>query len=215
MGFNVEVVAGNAEPISVPATAVNTQIISGDCYLNGWSLRDAQGTVIANVEGSVTAPTSGQAICTTPSLPVYEYDLNWTVSLEGAAAVADQNNFEVTAGAAVIATSLNPGVAGVYPQPQANYMRASAGTFSVKAVGAGTAGVLYSATLQVVPVATDLTVVEFMDGARYIGEQSIAQGASETRDFGAIGLTIYSGVTMNVLSGMVQGTVYCRFAKAC
>lgn len=214
MDVSIDVVAGAVRAIPVPVTSTDIQILSGDGYICGWSLRDAQGTIQASVEGTANAPGAGGIIVTTPSLPALEYQINWEVGLNGTVSATEANNFELTAGSNVIVPSINPPAVGDYPQPEVFYMRGTAGTFSVKAIAAATAASVYSASIAIVPVANQLTVVEFQDGALILGEASMSPNQNETRSFGQTGLELTTGILLHVVSGTVTGTVYARYLKA-
>lgn len=214
MGIRIEIVDGTVRPITVPATAVDVQLLPGDGYLCNWALRDAQGEISTDAEGSVVAPAAGATIAVTSVLPAGEYTVSWTVSLAGAAAAPELDNFELVTGATVISPSVNPPVAGNYPQPPAVYQLAAAGTFAVKAVGAATAGVTYSAEISVAPASTVSSVFELRDGSRVMGTASMAPNDDSSRSFGAEGMRIYTGLTLHIVQGAVTGSVGCRYNRA-
>lgn len=214
MDISVDIVAGTVRPITVPATTVDVSLLPGDGYLCGWALRDASGEIPASVEGSVTAPAAGGTIAVTGTLPAGEYNIAWTVSLNGAAAAADVDNFELLGGATVIAQSVNPGAAGDYPQPGEVFTLAAPGTFSVKAVGAGTAAVVYSVSISAVPASEIVTIFELRDGARVMATGSVQANDDSSRSFGSEGMRIYTGLTLHVVQGSVTGAVMARYARA-
>ena len=99
--------------------------------------------------GTQTSPTAGTVIATTGGIPGGIAVINWSVSLAGTLAAADTNNFGLYNGATLIATSLNSPVAGTYNQPPVTSNNPFGNGFSVKAIGAATAGAIYGATLVV------------------------------------------------------------------
>lgn len=215
MDVTIDVVAGTVRPITVPATSTNTSVLPGDSYICGWALQDASAEFPTSAEGSVTAPAAGATVAVTGVVPSGEYDISWTVSLEGAAAVADTDNFALFAGATQIATSVNAGLAGNYAQPEVTAILAANETLSVKAIGAGTAGVEYSADISADPANEIVTRVNIMDGTRVVAALSMKANDNDSRSLGEAGWRIYTGISLAVLSGSVQGSIGARFLRAC
>lgn len=206
--LDVNVNVGPADAINVPLSTVDSTPFIGSGTLMGWSLREASGDVPSNVSGSVVAPGAGATIVTTPALAAGTYDVAWTVELQGAAAAADANNFELANGAGVVLVSVNPGAAGVYQQPGVRIVVAAGATVSVKAVGAGTAGVTYTADLTVTPNALIGMQVELQAGNMPLGEPSADFQESDTRWFGPQGIAVKQFVKVHVLGGTVAGCLY-------
>jgi hypothetical protein len=111
------------------------------------------------LEGSVTGPAGGATIVTLTPVPG-TYTANWTVSFTGGSPVgADSDNFGLYLGATLLLQSDNaPNTSNSYPQPPIQVTEPVASTaVTVKAIGAGTAGVVYTAQLVLTPVqSTDL-----------------------------------------------------------
>lgn len=205
---NVSVTVGEKLPLTVSPTAVDVQLYSGEGYLSGWSLRDAQAdTDLANT-GIVVAPGAGVTIATVTGVAAGTYAVNWTVGLQGAAAAGDANNFTLVDTAGTVLGSINPGAAGEYPQPTVDVTLAAGNSVSIKAIGAGTAGVTYSASLTLVPNGVIEMVVELQDGARILGEASASDLSTDTVTLGDPGVSLRNGVLLHVVSGKVTGTVY-------
>lgn len=202
---------GPVQAIPVPATSVDITLLTGDGYLCGWALRDATGSGIGETEGQVVAPAAGATIATTPALAAGTYDVNWTVGLLGAAAAGDADNFEILHNAVVIAHSQNAGVAGQYPQPQFHVTVAQGDTISVKAIGAGTAGVTYLATIGLSATDVPTAVVELQDGNNPLGESAPLPGSADVQNFGQEGIRIRNQILLHVVSGTVTGAVYARY----
>jgi hypothetical protein len=214
MGVEIDIIAGTVRPISVPATSVDVVVLPGNSYLCGWAMRDAQGEIPSTGQGSVTAPAAGATIAATGAVPAGEYTVSWTVSLVGAAAAADINNFALYSGSTLIQASVNLGAAGNYPQQPVVYQSSSAAAFSVRAIGAGTAGVEYSAEVDIVPTSAITTIVEIRDGARLVATFAMQANDDSSRSYGPSGLKIYTGLTVHVVQGAVTGAVMARFDKA-
>lgn len=206
--IEVNVTVGGVLPLAVALTTTTQAIMPGSGVLAGWSIREAVADTLANVSGNVVAPGAGAAIVTTPALAAGTYVVTWTVGLQGAAAAADSNNFQLFNGAAAVEVSVNPGAAGEYPQAQAVFTVAAGATVSVKAVGAGTAGVTYSADLNVTPDGVVETIIELVSGADTVGEIGLTDATADTRWFGPDGPILQNGLTLNVISGACKGVVY-------
>lgn len=205
---DVSVTVGGVMPLTVPLTTTTQQLMSGGGVLAGWSIREAVSDTLANASGNVIAPAAGAAIVTTPVLAAGTYVVTWTVGLQGAAAAADANNFQLLNGAVAVEVSVNPGAAGEYPQAQAVFTVASGGTVSIKAIGAGTAAVTYSADLNLTPDGVVETIVELTSGADTVGEIGLSDATADTAWFGSGGPVLQNGLTLNVISGACKGSVY-------
>lgn len=109
----------------------------------------AQGTIGSSASGSASSPAALQGLAGIP-LPAGTYKVTWSVTLAGTVGAGDANNFEVTraAGAVVLATSVNAGAAGTYPQASFTFTITAPDTVVLK-VGASapTAGSVYSGSM--------------------------------------------------------------------
>jgi hypothetical protein len=107
----------------------------------------AQGFIFANTpSGTATSPAANQALFGLP-LPPGTYTVNWTVTLGGAAGAGDANNFVITraGGTVTLATSVNAGAPGTYPQTPFTFTIGTADTIVGKVGGAApTAGAVYT-----------------------------------------------------------------------
>ena len=104
------------------------------------------GTTSATPGAGTTVATGAAATAAGTSL------LSWTVTLATAAAAGDANNFGLYAGSALLATSVNAGVIGTYPQAAVTTYLGAAATVAVKNIGAGSTGAVYTAALTVTPL---------------------------------------------------------------
>jgi hypothetical protein len=206
--LEVSVTVGDKRPITVAPTAVDVTPYSGPGYLAGWSLRDVATDVTVDVSGNVVAPGAAATIATTAALPAGTYTVTWEVGLQGAAAAADSNNFQLVTTAGPVLASVNPGAAGAYPQPSTEVTVLAGQTVSIKSIGAGTAGVTYSAALSLDPTGQIETIVEVQDGNGILGEVSFQLSRTASSDFGEPGILLAGQVTLHVVSGKVTGAIY-------
>lgn len=107
----------------------------------------------ASNSGVVTAPGALAAITSLTLVPG-TYTLAWTVGLTGGTpAAGDANNFGLYVGATRQEASVNPGaVGGPWQQQTVTLTFLANTTVAVEAIGAGTAGVSYSAELVATPI---------------------------------------------------------------
>lgn len=213
MDIEVDITAGETYPLPVVSAIADTDIISGPAYLRSISLRDSLNNVPVQASGQVVAPGAGAAIATTAALVGGTYSVNWTVGLQGAAAAADANNFKLVDSNGVVLVSVNPGAAGEFPQIQTEVTIANGTTVSVQAIGAGTAGVTYSADVSVTPTGEVETVVEVTDGARIIAEMSFRGERAQNVSFGRPGVCIETMLHLHVISGSVTGAFHVSYYK--
>lgn len=105
--------------------------------------------------GSTSATPSAGSAATTQSLSAGSYLLSWTVALQTAAASGDANNFGLyggSAGTTLLATSVNPGTVGTYPQAAVTYWTGASATVNVENIAIGSTGSVYHASLTVTPL---------------------------------------------------------------
>lgn len=211
--IDAEAVFGDVQPIPVPVTAADATVLQSDCRLLGWSLRDAAGEIGLQAEGQAVAPGAGAAIVTLSGIPAGIYTVNWTVSLQGAAAAADANNFQLKNGAAVVENAINAGAAGAYPQVPVQITVAAGTSVTINAIGAGTAGVTYLAQIELVPIATPVTRVEIQDTGNILGEACPGENGSDTRWLGSIGVPCQGQIKVHIISGTIAGVVYAKLSR--
>jgi hypothetical protein len=211
--IEVVVDTGEIRPLPVSATSVDVLLLGPPCALVGWSLKDVSGDVATSAEGQVVAPGAGAAIVTLAGLAAGTYDVTWQVALQGAAAAADANNFQLKNGAAAVENSINAGAAGAYPQVGARITVVQNGTVTVNAIGAGTAGVTYLAQVELAPVLVPNASVEFRSGSFTLAESSIPSGEMDTQFLGGDGINARAGILLHVNNGVVAGSVYARFVR--
>jgi hypothetical protein len=121
-------------------------------YLSQAMVQQSAQSPSVNATGQVTAPGAGVTIASA-TLTQGTWVIYWQVILQGAAAAADVNNFGLFVGATQVDTSENGEGPGVqYPQgPVVVDVPAAGAVLAVKAIGAGTAGVIYDTGYTAVP----------------------------------------------------------------
>lgn len=211
--LTIDLDTGEVMALPVPATSVDVTVIQSDCRLVGWSLRDASIPSPGDGEGSVVSPGAGAAIVTLAGLRAGTYDVIWQVALQGAAAAADANNFQLKNGAAVVEGSINAGAAGTYSQANARIAVTANGTVTVNAIAAGTAGVTYLAQIELVPVIVGATVVEIQDTGNILGELSLGPNQAETDALDHYGVLCQGQIRLHVISGSVTGVIFARLSR--
>jgi hypothetical protein len=121
------------------------------------------GTPSYSASGPATV-TPGTATSATPSgltpiasqtLATGTFLLSWTAALQTTAAAGDANNFGLyggTAGTTLLATSVNAGTVGTYPQAALTIYTGGAAIIGVKNIAAGSTGSVYNGSLTVTPL---------------------------------------------------------------
>lgn len=197
-------------PVTVPATTAPNSVtpIGSPCRLMGWSLTAGLGAG-KQAQGSVTSPGAAASIAAFGTLPAGEYTLNWTVELSGTIAAAELNNFQANQAGIDLTPSVNPAVAGPYPQPPLQIVIPAGGaTLNIKTIAAGTVGAVYSVTATL----TGGTPMEasIADSGQVIGESAAQQGFSDTQILTPDGVYVSTSITITVLDGTLTGVIYVR-----
>jgi len=141
------------------------------------------------------------------------YDVTWTVALQGAAAAADADNFQLKNGVTVVENSVNAGAAGAYSQTNARITVPANGAVTVNAIAIGTVGVTYLAEIELTPTLTGATVVEIQDGGNILGEISLLPGEAKTDVLDHFGVLCQNRINVHVISGQVTGAIYARLRR--
>jgi hypothetical protein len=211
--YTIEVDTGTIVPVPVPATAVDITPVAGRCKLYGWSLRDASGDVTQQGEGAVVAPAGGGTIISVGPFNAGIYDVAWTVALEGPAAAADANNFQLVNGLAVVENSINLAAAGVYPQVGVRLAVAQGNNVTIRANGIGTAGVTYLAQVEAAATLIPNAVCELLDAGNILGTFAAPAGESESQWFDEPGLHVQNQIKVHMISGNVRGCLYVKYVE--
>lgn len=206
--IDIDVTVGGKLPLTVAPTSTDIVILQGAGRLAGWSLRDVNATAPAAASGTQVAPAIGTDIASLTGLAAGTYTITWTVGLQGAAAAGDADNFQLYDTAGNVLTSVNPGAAGEYIQPNTEVTVAAGAKIAIKNIGVGTAAVTYAADLSISPTIETNTVVEIQDSANVLGEVAFVTRASDTQDFGSGGVVAFGSIKLHVVSGTVTGTIY-------
>lgn len=183
-------------------------LVNGPKRLMGWSMVSGAATT-TETEGRVVAPAAGATIASVTGLVAGDYLVTWSVELDGAAAAADLNNFVLTNAAVNVLQSDNPAAAGTYPQLGVVITVAAGGTVAVKAVGAGTAGVGYSAQLTVALLAGG-AIGNVLDGGQVVGVVSTGQDQTDVQWMGPGGVYVGTSLAVSVTVGKLSGCLYVR-----
>jgi len=120
----------------------------------------ANGGVGQYQEASAAAPGAGATVLNIAAgnLTPGTYLVYWTVAVSGAAAAADANNMQISGpGTGGNKGAVFPGAAGEYPQDTfiLNVPPGNGTALKVTAIGAATAGTVYSAAISLVPTPSD------------------------------------------------------------
>lgn len=213
MEIDVEFTGGGSIPMPVNGATTDQVIITGPAYLRSYSLRDTSTAVPAQASGSTVAPAAGATVTTTAALPVGTYSVSWAVGLQGPAAAADANNFVLVDSAGNVMVSVNPGAAGEYQQVAVEVTIPQGTTIAVKAVGAGTAGVTYSADIECTPTGEVETLAQLLDGSRPVAELSFRSERVRDRDYGKPGVCIETQLNLHVIQGSITGSVHVAYDR--
>lgn len=194
--------------VSQAQAAAGTILANGPKRLLGWSLVSG-ASITSEAQGRVVAPAAGATIASVAGLAAGDYLVAWSVQLDGPAAAADLDNFNLNNGASAVLVSDNPGAAGDYPQPGIVVTVPAAGSISVKAIGAGTVGVGYAAQLTVSLLAGG-AIATVLDGGLPLGVVSTGQDQVDVQWMGEAGIEVATSVAVLASAGKVSGCIYVR-----
>ena len=211
--LSLEIESGPGRAIPVLPSFFDQTLLSGSGKLFGWSLADVSGDTPFDVAGNVVAPAANAVIVSQANIPTGVYTVRWNVGLQGAAAAADADNFALQLNGVTQMISDNPGVAGEWQQQEADLNISGAATVRVIAIGAGTAGVTYTAQIEIVPPARPVTSSQLLDAGNTLGAVTILEGGSSTAWFGPQGIRIYNQIKFHPLAGIMAGAVYALFDR--
>jgi hypothetical protein len=119
----------------------------------GVSSYPAAGPATASSASTSATPTAATPV-TSQSLATGTFLLSWTAALQTAAAAGDANNFGLYNGSTLLATSVNAGAVGTYPQAAVTAYLGAGATVAVKVIANATTGAVYNASLTVTPLLT-------------------------------------------------------------
>lgn len=192
--------------VSKAQAAAGTVLHAGRMRLMGWSLVSAAVDTLQN-QGAVVAPAAGATIVTIINPSANDLLVTWTVGLIGPAAAADEDNFQLVNGVTAILTSDNLPAAGEYSQPGVVITVPAGGAVSVKAIGAGTAGVTYTAQLTLGVLAGG-AIGQLLDAAQVVGVTSTGEDQLDTQWFGDEGVYVGTSIAVLATTGALSGVVY-------
>ena len=132
----------------------------------GTSSSPASGPATTGTSTTSSATPGAGTTVATQAASAGTFLLSWTVTIAAAAAAGDAGNFGLYAGSVLLATSVNPGTIGTYPQQAVTTYLGAGATVTVQNIAAGSAGAVYSAVLSVTPLtAGDVKGSVAWDGA--------------------------------------------------
>ena len=132
----------------------------------GTSSSPASGPATTGTSTTSSATPGAGTTVATQAASAGTFLLSWTVTLATAAAAGDAGNFGLYAGSVLLATSVNPGTIGTYPQQAVTTYLGAAATVAVKNIAAGSTGAVYTAALTVTPLQSgDTNEAGAWDGA--------------------------------------------------
>lgn len=193
-------------PVSAAAATAGKRLLGGPLRIVGYSLNDGAAGQGLTATGQQTAPGAGATIASI-SLPNGEYTVEWTLELQGTPGAGEVNNVALDIGATQVATSVNLGAVGNYPQQNAN-VSVTGGplTLAAKAIGAGTAGAIYIINFTITPTGNSQCTLS--DGGMVVATISVLQGADRTEWPDTVGLEFETDFTVTTTQGVIQGTVF-------
>ena len=112
----------------------------------------AASTPITTTGTTSATPSAGTAVTSqvVAAATAGTYLLSWTATLQTAAAAGDANNFGLYNGSTLLATSVNAGTVGSYPQAPVLAQIASGSTVAIKNIAVGSTGAVYAGSLTTV-----------------------------------------------------------------
>lgn len=192
--------------VTAPQSLNGTSLLGGPLRLRGWSLTDGIGSNDSNIEGSQTTPGAGTTIASV-ALANGLYSVQWSVELAGTPGAGDANNVAMFIGASQIDTSVNQGANGIYPQDTAEAVVTFGPlTLAAKAIGAATAGAVYTVRLTATPLAHSLCAIQ--DGKLQIAFADIPPQGAQTIHFSDEGIRIDNSLSVQTSQGTIQGVIY-------
>ena len=195
-----------AVSVSQAAATAGTVLANGPKRLMGWSLVSGAATTTEG-QGRVVAPAAGATIVSVVAAVAGDYLVTWSVELDGAAAAAELNNFNLNNGASAVLVSDNPAAAGTYPQPGVVITAAAGATIAVKAVGAGTAAIGYSAQVEIGLLAGG-AIGNVLDGGQVVGVASTGQDQTDVQWMGPQGVYVGTSLAVQATAGKLSGCLY-------
>jgi hypothetical protein len=197
-----------ARTLTVTSTQAlgNVTLLRGPLRLCGWSMNDGNPTQSSTVDQSAAAPGAGATVASI-SLGNGPWQIEWTLELSGTPAAADADNVQLFIGATLLATSVNAGAVGNYPQEEVQAIVVFGPlTLAWKAIGAATAGSVYKVEANIVP--TGASTGQIRDGAQNLGFIGIAPGINQTVWFERGGIQVDTEISVQTLAGLIQGVLY-------
>jgi hypothetical protein len=136
--------------------ALGRYVLTADVVIPaGTPSYSASGPATVTPGTATSATPSGLTVIASQTLAAGDFLLSWTATLQTAAAAGDASNFGLyggSGGTTLLATSVNAGTVGSYPQAAVSYYTGATAVINVKNIAAGTAGSVYNGSLTVTPL---------------------------------------------------------------
>ena len=192
--------------VTAAQAAVGSELMRGPIRVVGWSFADGTIGQGLTVRGSANAPGAGVTV-TTISLANGEYVVEWSVELTGTPGVADIDNVKLNIGATQVATSVNLGAVGNYPQEEATII-VSGGPLSLTAaaIAAATAGSVYVVNMTITPITASLGTIN--DGGQLIANVGAGPGGTDTQFLSENGVAVRTRLFVQATQGVVSGVIW-------
>lgn len=197
-------------PVTVTAaqSAAGTVLLKGPLRLMGWSLFSTAADTQEN-SASVTSPAALATIVQITGLPAGDYQVNWTVGLEGTVSATDADNFELRAAGSHVVTSDNEGAVNEYPQLPVVVTVTASSAILIRAAAAGTVGAVYRAML-VIEQLSGGAFGQILDGAQVVGMTSTGEDQIDTEVLPDDGLYCGTSIAVQATFGTLTGAVWVR-----
>lgn len=195
-----------AQTVTVSQSTAGSRLVGGPLRLKGWSLTDGTADQDLTVRQPAAAPAANATIASI-ALPNGVFTVEWSLEIQGASGAADVDNVALFIGATQIATSVNLGVVGNYPQ--ANAQASVAGgplTLAAKAVGNAAVGSTYVINMTIIPTGQSQATIK--DGGQSIGFASMGEGRADTQWLGEDGVQIRTELSILATQGTVSGVLW-------
>lgn len=127
-------------------------VLTSDVTVPGGTASYPASGPATTTSGTTIATPGATTLITSQGLATGDFLLSWTCVLQTAAASGDANNFGLYTGSTLLATSVNAGTVGTYPQAAFVAYLGVAATLAVKNIAAGSTGSVYNASLTVTPL---------------------------------------------------------------
>ena len=131
---------------------LNRYIVTSDVTIAAGTGSSPASGPATSASGTTSAAPAAGTVITSEAAATGTFLLSWTCTLASAAAAGDAGNFGLYSGTTLLATSVNAGTVGSYPQQAVTTYMGAGAAVTVQVIAAGSAGAVYSAALTVTPL---------------------------------------------------------------